>query len=736
MVVQDRGIFLSILPATPGERRLALTVLAISLGVFVLCLPFAKLMLFHIDAFIPAYESAVTINDLITTVLLFGQFTILGQRGLKFLACGYLFTSLMAFAHMLSFPGLLTPTGFLSGGSQTTVWLYMFWHAGFPLMVLAYAVKGDGETTTTGVPQAVGAVFATVAAVVLLTTFGHDRLPVLLQVIDGAPKYTMAYRVIVGAIFGLSLVALLALWRQKTHSVLNVWLMVTMCVWAFDISLSAMLNERRFDLGFYVGRIYGLMAASFVLMVLLLETRALFSRLAGSLERRAEELGLANTALHASEDRLKQLNETLEQRVAERSRQLEAEIAERNRIHESMRETQKLEAIGQMAGGIAHDFNNLLTVVMGNAGFLEDRLAPGPERQAAGTIVRAAERGARLVRQILAFSRRQAVKPERIALTERATELVDLLRRSTRGDIRIVADFPEDLWVFECDAAELELALMNLCVNARDAMPNGGLVRVHACNCPNGVTANGMAPDAAAGHRVGGLTPPADGTPLGDHVRISVTDTGTGIPPEVLAKVFEPFFTTKEVGKGTGLGLSQVYGFAQQAGGAAEIASHVGTGTTVSIILPRSMAALEAEPAERKPANDAATQGSGTVLLVEDDEDVAVAAITILGMIGYQAKHVPNAGTALALLLGGERFDLMLSDIVMPGGMSGFELAQKVRQHFPWLPILLSTGYAKPAVEAHQAGFEIIAKPYNAASLLDAILQARRNAAQSEAETA
>jgi signal transduction histidine kinase/ActR/RegA family two-component response regulator len=724
-MVQDRGIFLSIMPASRRERRLALTILAVSVGIFALCVPFAKTALAPIDAFIPAYESAVTINDLITTVLLFGQFTIIGRRGLKYLACGYLFTSLMALCHLLSFPGLLTETGFLSGGAQTTVWLYMFWHAGFPLMVLAYALKGDRDTEETGVTRAAGAVIAAVLVIVLLTTIGHDLMPVLLQVVDGKPSYTPAYRVAVAAIAGLSLVALLALRRRKGRSVLDVWLMVTMCAWVFDIALSAMLNERRFDLGFYAGRIYGLAAASFILLVLLLETRALFARLAGSLERR-------NIALRESEERLRQLNETLEQRVAERGRALEAEVAERQRIHESLRETQKLEAIGQMAGGIAHDFNNLLTVVMGNAGYLEDRLAPGAERQAAATISRAAERGARLVRQILAFSRRQAVKPEVIALNDRATELLEMLRRSTRGDIRIVADFAPDLWPFECDAAELELALMNLCVNARDAMPSGGLVRVHAVNLPNGI-----APDAGtAANRVGGLVPKADGTPLGDHVRISVTDTGTGIAPELLPKVFQPFFTTKEVGKGTGLGLSQVYGLAQQAKGAAEIVSTVGAGTTVSIILPRATAASAAQTAELKAANDGAAAGTGTVLLVEDDDDVAAAAMTILGMIGYKAQHVPNAGTALALLIGGARFDLMLSDIVMPGGMSGFELAQKVRQHFPWLPILLSTGYARPAAEVHQAGFDIIAKPYNAASLLDAITRARQTAAAESAETA
>jgi signal transduction histidine kinase/ActR/RegA family two-component response regulator len=602
----------------------------------------------------------------------------------------------------------------------------MFWHAGFPLMVLAYALKGDAETTGSGVPKAVVAAIGAVAALVALATIGHDLMPVLLEIVDGAPpNYTLAYRIVTATIAVLSLAALLALWRRKPHSVLDVWLMVTMSAWIFDMALSAMLNQRRFDLGFYAGRLYGLMAASFILLVLLLETRALFARLAASLERR-------NAALRESEGRLTLLNETLEQRVAERGRALEAEVAERQRIHESMRETQKLEAIGQMAGGIAHDFNNLLTVVMGNAGFLEDRLVPGPERQAAATVTRAAERGARLVRQILAFSRRQAVKPEVIALNERSDELVDMLRRSTRGDIRIVADFAADLWPFECDAAELELALMNLCVNARDAMPSGGLVRVHAVNLPSGI-----APDAGtAGNRVGGLVPPADGAPFGDHVRISVTDTGTGIAPDVLVKVFEPFFTTKEVGKGTGLGLSQVYGFAQQAQGAAEINSTVGIGTTVSIILPRAIAATDAEMPERKAANDAIASGTGTVLLVEDDEDVAIAVMTILSMIGYKAQHVPNAGTALALLIGGERFDLMLSDIVMPGGMSGFELAQKVRQHFPWLPILLSTGYAKPAAEVHQAGFDIIAKPYNAASLLDAIVHARQNAAGSaSAET-
>jgi signal transduction histidine kinase/CheY-like chemotaxis protein len=738
---QSGGVFLSSLPATGGERRLARAVILVSLAVFVAAIPFAKIDLAHIDAFVPAYDSAVFINDLITSVLLFGQFAILGKRGLMSLASGYLFTGLLALAHLLSFPGLLAPGGWLSGGSQTTVWLYMFWHVSLPLAVFVYLRQSagnfamtDGSTVGPRGPRgpvliAAGGALLAAVAVVLLATVGHDAMPVLLVPVEGGPPvYSLTYRVVLGAICALSVLNIFLLWRRKPQSVLDLWLLVVMFAWVCDLSLGAMLNARRFDLGFYAGRLYGLMAASFILMVLLIETRTLFSRLAHSLERqrgdairRAEELADAMFALRRTETELRRLNETLEHRVAERTAALEAEIAERERIRETMRETQKLEAVGQMAGGIAHDFNNLLTIIMGNAGFLEDRLPEGHEHQAAAAISRAADRGARLVRQILTFSRRQSVRPDVIDLNRRAAELADLLQRSTRGDIRIVMDFPDDLWPIECDAAELELALMNLCVNARDAMPSGGLVRIEARNIPAGAEVKPATRDAQRiGGFEGGAVAPAD------FVRLAVADTGSGIPPELLNKVFEPFFTTKAVGKGTGLGLSQVYGFAQQAGGAAEISTVTGSGTTVAIYLPRADAATRAETA-MEPAAPGAR--GGTVLLVEDDDEVAAAALVVLSMIGYRSHHVRDAGTALALLLGGERFDLMLSDIVMPGSMNGLDLARRVRQHFPRMPILLSTGFARSAAEVHQAGFEIIAKPYNAAALLDAINRVRANAA-------
>ncbi|HVT52857.1 MAG TPA: MASE4 domain-containing protein, partial [Dongiaceae bacterium] len=311
---QSGGMFLSSLPATGAERRLGLIVTLVSLAVFLVAIPFAKVGLAHIDAFIPAYDSAILINDMITAVLLFGQFTLMGKRGLMILASGYLFTSLMALAHLLSFPGLLTPTGWLSGGSQTTVWLYMFWHAGLPVAVLAYIRQRNGTYTAplaangngngngghdrrSPVMLAVAFALGLVAIVVLLTTAGHDLMPTLLVPVDGHADYSLVYRVVLGAICALSAFNVLMLWRRKSHSVLDLWLMVVMCAWVCDIALSAMLNERRFDLGFYVGRLYGLMAASFILLVLLVETRTLFSRLAHSLERqrgdairRAEEL--------------------------------------------------------------------------------------------------------------------------------------------------------------------------------------------------------------------------------------------------------------------------------------------------------------------------------------------------------------------------------------------------------------------------------------------------------------
>ena len=669
---------------------------------FLLTAPFAKIQLPRFDAFIPIYQSALIINDLVTAVLLFGQFSILRSRAMLVLACGYLFTALMVAAHMLSFPGLFAEGGLLGAGPQTTAWLYMFWHGGFPMLVIGYALlpqpAAERTLSRTRNPIIVGsaAILVAAAALVALTTAGQDLLPPIMS----GNRYTPAMIGVVGGTWLFSLAALLVLARRRPYTVLDQWLMVVMFAWLCDIALSAVLNAGRFDLGFYAGRIFGFAATVFVLVVLLLETRALYARLARSLQ--------------AEQDTLRDANQVLEARVRERTRQLEAEIAERERMQEHLRDAQKLEAIGRMAGGIAHDFNNLLSIIQGNAELLLDKNLAEPDLRSVQAIDKASDRGVRLVRQILSFSRRQPLKVDVVDLRARSEELTEMLSRSVRGDVGITVTLADDLWPIECDVAELEIALMNLCVNARDAMPNGGTVHLEGVNRVLPASTDRV-PDLA-----------------GRFVALSVRDNGTGIAPDDMKRVFEPFFTTKQVGKGTGLGLSQVYGFARQSGGGATIDSKLGEGTVVTLYLPRAASAAT-EPDTSEPA--AEPRASGVVLLVEDDENVARMAQKMLEMLGYRAEHARDGGTALALLLSGRKFDIVFSDIIMPGGMSGLDLARKIRQRFPRMPILLSTGYARAAGEVHNEGFGIIAKPYRADALAAALRQAIAEAAQASNQT-
>jgi diguanylate cyclase (GGDEF)-like protein len=294
---EERPVFLSSLPAGRREQGVALAVVLVSVALFLAAAPFARLALAPVPAFIPVYESALVINDLVTAVFLFGQFHISRSRALLLLACGYLFTAALAVAHALSFPGLFAPAGLLGAGPQTTAWLYMFWHGGFPLMVIAYACcRNEPREQARSRPRADLAIMLGVAAVLiaaggltLLATAGHDALPALMR----GNTYTPAQVVVVSAVWLLCLVALALLSRRRPYSVLDLWLMVVMCAWMFDIALSGVLNAGRYDLGFYAGRIYGLMATSFVLVVLLLENSRLYARLIeahASDRRKAAEL--------------------------------------------------------------------------------------------------------------------------------------------------------------------------------------------------------------------------------------------------------------------------------------------------------------------------------------------------------------------------------------------------------------------------------------------------------------
>ncbi|MEJ8799058.1 sensor histidine kinase [Trinickia caryophylli] len=346
-MTDDARVFLSTLPPERGQRRLALGVVVASIALFVAAVPFAKIQLPRIWAFVPIYQSAMIISDLLTAALLIGQYNILRSRAILVLAGGYLLTASTATVHMLSFPGLFAPQGLLGAGPQTTAWLYMFWHAGFPLAVIAYTWLRAREQTgarpagpaAVAVVTCIGSVLALVIAFAVLTTVGHDRLPRILD----HELYTPAYIAAITSVCCLTGAALLRLWRLRPQSMLDLWLMVVMFAWLFDIALAAALNHRRFDLGFFAGRAYGLLAASFVLIALTFENIKLYARIVAALDRERTERRLV-------QERTAELNEAkalLEQRVAARTAALAAsnrdllhEVAERKRAEGALRQSQ------------------------------------------------------------------------------------------------------------------------------------------------------------------------------------------------------------------------------------------------------------------------------------------------------------------------------------------------------------------------------------------------------------
>jgi PAS domain S-box-containing protein len=354
-------------------------------------------------------------------------------------------------------------------------------------------------------------------------------------------------------------------------------------------------------------------------------------------------------------------------------------------------QSQKLDALGQLTGGVAHDFNNLLMVISGSLNTLKRAAADDPKAlRAVQAIDAASQRGAALTSQLLSFARRQSVNAQTIDVRERIFSMREVLDTGLGRGIELWIEADDGVWPIKVDAAEFETALVNLVINARDAMPQGGTVAVHASN---------VFVD--------------DGVTKGDFVAIKVRDTGIGIPDDVLAKIFDPFFTTKPIGKGTGLGLSQVHGFAHQAGGTVAVESELGKGTLFTVCLPRSSATLQRRPQE------VSHRGSGTVLLVEDNPDVATASTGLLEELGYAVRWASDVDTALSEL-GVNGIDLVLSDIVMPGEMDGLALARILKQRHPGLPILLATGYSDAARNAGDE-FPILRKPYQIHELNEAL---------------
>jgi PAS domain S-box-containing protein len=921
----DHSIFLSTMPATNRDRTAALAVVGISFVLFACAVPFAGTPLTPVPAFVASYQSALAINDLITAILLFSQFVILRSWALLLLASGYLFTAAAAIAHALTFPGLFAPAGLFNAGPQTTVWLFMIWHGGFPLFALGYALlkdKSDGPRIQGSAARAILAsaimVGVAIIALVWIVTGRHDILPTLLS----GGRYTSTMIGVVSLVWCLSLAGVLVLLVRRPHSLIDVWLMVVLCAWLFDIALSAIINVARFDLGFYVGRIYGLCAASFVLAVLLFDNVGLQAQLSSLLrasrrqaaserEQHGERERLFSAVVESSHDAIILLTldgtitawnnaaerlsgfstaeavgkpidivippelrsechemlartakgEVIEQHEAPRRRKdgspfyvslvispiksatgdvvgasaiardiserklaeaaLNQEIEERQRIFETsqdlilvtdtkgsfvqvspssmtilgyeptemighsavefihpddldstraemrsarrgrqmrnfetryvhrdgravaltwmgtwsepvrrhffvgrdltekqaaealFRQAQKMEAVGQLTGGVAHDFNNILTVITGTIGILAEGVADRPELEAIAKMIdEAAERGGQLTKHLLAFARKQPLKPREIDVNNLVLETVKLLRPTLGQQIQIDPLLAEDTWAALVDPNQLTAALLNLSLNARDAMPNGGSLAIETKNVYLDQAYADMHVEVAAG----------------SYVMIAVSDTGTGIAPEDIERVFDPFFTTKEVGKGTGLGLSMVYGLVKQSNGHIKIYSEQGHGTSVKLYLPRATG-LDHGANEMLPTV-AVQGGHETVLVVEDDALVRKYVVTQIHSLGYTTLEAGNAAEALQVIGNGAAIDLLFTDVIMPGSMNGRQLVDAALKQRPSLKTLFTSGYTENAIVHHgrlDSGVLLLVKPYRKLELARMIRMALDN---------
>ena len=422
----------------------------------------------------------------------------------------------------------------------------------------------------------------------------------------------------------------------------------------------------------------------------------------------AEEV-LARVQTHCD---LYAIRTNLEELVAERTLalkstndQLRQEIAERKEIEKRLAHAEKLQAIGELTGGVAHDFNNLLGIIMGNAELLEDGIGENG-RRSIEAILRATDRGAALTARLLAFSRKQALAPLAIDLTELIDENQDMLQRTLGEAIDVKVENVADLWHVIIDPGQFENALLNLTINARDAMPDGGVLVIESTN---------FSLDETYAKNQIEVTP-------GDYVKVSVSDTGAGIDSDVLDKVFDPFFTTKDVGSGSGLGLSMVFGFVKQSGGHITIYSEVGHGTTVNLYLPRSKDTVAEKPEGRDTS--AVLSGSECILVVENDHDLRSVPVEVLRARGYEVFEAENGEQAVDLLNSDISFQLLFTDVVLPGGMNGVEISRQAVRLQPDIKVLYTTGYAENAV-VHggklDAGVQLINKPYRGNELLEKI---------------
>jgi PAS domain S-box-containing protein len=782
-------------PPLGNDRRVVLLLVGLSIAIFLALAPIANVQLAPRPAFVPAILSSLFICCLLTALILFGRFSVQRTPAQLVLASAYLFVALTIASGPEVMPGMFLTTSLFATATKGVSWLVLR-ETAFPLFLLAYAfVKEDerplGRPLLWGL-TAVGAMLLVIAG---FATVADRVLPELLTANN---TKTRALTGIMLGIWVLDAAALGALWWRRPRASLDLWLLVVMVAWACQLGLGTVLMETRYDVGYYSGRIYELIAAAFLLIMLLRDSRNHFASLARTLatERDAAE-SPADAADRASRETAETLRavidasyqavialssdgivllwnnaaarmfgfspdevigkpyprqatgtateeqeklvgrvmagETLNNlsfrrrhrdgterdlygaaapfyrasgRIGGAAYVLE-DVTEKKATEEMLRQSQKMEAVGQLTGGVAHDFNNILMVILANVeDLLEAENLSDEQREQLNSISTSGQRAAELTKRLLAFSRKQRLMPQPTNMNDLVTGTDKLLRRTLGEHIEIEAILQDDLWTANIDRAQLEAALVNLCVNARDAMPDGGRLLIETANVELDETYAADNPGAVAGA----------------YAMLAVSDTGAGMPADVLKKVFEPFFTTKGVGKGTGLGLSMVYGFIKQSNGHIKIYSEVGRGTTIRLYMPRTDALTQ----EVAPVTQALPRGTERILLVEDDDQVRTSVFGQLRSLGYSVKEVAGAQPALDLLESGEKFDLMLTDVIMPG-IDGPSLAKIVGGKWPGLKVIFMSGYSENAARSHNrvaADARILSKPFRKIDLALRVRQA------------
>ena len=654
--------------APPGQVRAALIVVLVAFGLTIGLLPLAKSAGPVMPGFFLVHQTALIVIYGLSASMLFTQFLRSRAAILLLAGSGTLFTAAIVTFQLLSLPGVFMPARIIGAGPETTTWLWTGWHVGPPVWGLL-AVALLAWRPDYAVParfRRMAAILAGGLALALAaawTVFATVFLPWLPAQTNGDDYSALVASGVGPAVEALTIAALaaLVLVTRRRRSTLDLWIITALTLLVLDNALT-MVGAARGSVGWIAGRVLALASAGAVIRAYLHEVESLRASAEAALE------GLAAT---------------------------EAKL----------RASQKMEAIGQLTGGIAHDFNNLLMVV--TSGF--DMIRRRPDDRArvikmAEAGLEATERGARLTRQLLTFARRQSLRPETVDPNMQLSDFERLAARAAGESVTLRYDLDPAIHPVLMDTSEFEAAVLNLVVNARDALaPKGGRVTIQSRNAV--------------------LAAPAGPLEPGGYVVVSVTDSGPGMTEDVATRAFEPFFTTKDFGRGSGLGLSQVYGFARAAGGEAVIQTAPSRGTTVELWLPRAYRGQSATRVETRDHDSPLRQARAgeVVLAVEDEPDVLATVIENLADLGYQVISARDAAEALERLAeSDQRIDILFSDVVMPGGMNGVRLAEAATLIRPQLRVLLTSGYTNHALEGEHdlpPNLEILTKPYRRADL-------------------